>query len=301
MAGTGAAPPPAWYPDPGRRHEFRWWDGSRWTEHVSNRQVIGRDPLPPRGPGPSGVSATVGRAAPAPAAAPGPASGPVPGPAPGEEPRFEPGAWLEAFSVFLRRSPGMERALPMSFDVRDAGGTPLLSVVSAPALSAANATRRRAGAAGSDLLLVTPTDVPIARLARSGPGEQFVLLLPKGGVLGWAAVATDAEPAPGGAPGTDVGAAVDALLGGARTVGLTLGTEAAAPPWARLRMLSGSEGEITTTTGLLVATVSVEAVEPAGKRSAPGREHRLSYRTDITPTERLLTVTALIALDLAAL
>jgi hypothetical protein len=33
---SGAAAP-AWYPDPTRRHEQRYWDGSRWTEHVSTR------------------------------------------------------------------------------------------------------------------------------------------------------------------------------------------------------------------------------------------------------------------------
>ncbi|MBI2709247.1 MAG: DUF2510 domain-containing protein [Actinobacteria bacterium] len=30
-------PPPArWAPDPLGRHEFRYWDGARWTEHVSD-------------------------------------------------------------------------------------------------------------------------------------------------------------------------------------------------------------------------------------------------------------------------
>jgi uncharacterized protein YxjI len=34
--------PPAWYPDPFGRHESRWWDGSRWTEHVAShgRQAV---------------------------------------------------------------------------------------------------------------------------------------------------------------------------------------------------------------------------------------------------------------------
>ncbi|MCV7301920.1 DUF2510 domain-containing protein [Mycobacterium barrassiae] len=32
----------AWHPDPSGRHELRWWDGSRWTEQVSDggRQSI---------------------------------------------------------------------------------------------------------------------------------------------------------------------------------------------------------------------------------------------------------------------
>ncbi len=29
--------PPEWLPDPTGRHELRYWDGNRWTEHVSTR------------------------------------------------------------------------------------------------------------------------------------------------------------------------------------------------------------------------------------------------------------------------
>ena len=34
--------PPGWFPDPFGRHESRWWDGTRWTEHVAShgRQMV---------------------------------------------------------------------------------------------------------------------------------------------------------------------------------------------------------------------------------------------------------------------
>lgn len=51
---TGArqsGPAASWYPDPSRRHTHRYWDGSRWTEHISDNGVPGVDsvtaPLPP--------------------------------------------------------------------------------------------------------------------------------------------------------------------------------------------------------------------------------------------------------------
>jgi uncharacterized protein DUF2510 len=37
--------PAGWFADPGRRHELRYWDGQRWTEHVSDRGTQGVDPL----------------------------------------------------------------------------------------------------------------------------------------------------------------------------------------------------------------------------------------------------------------
>jgi len=43
--------PADWYPDPSGRHEHRYWDGSRWTEHVAShgRQSTDHDPssMPP--------------------------------------------------------------------------------------------------------------------------------------------------------------------------------------------------------------------------------------------------------------
>jgi hypothetical protein len=40
-----AAPTGAWHPDPSGRHESRWWDGGRWTEHVSDAGRVGTDRL----------------------------------------------------------------------------------------------------------------------------------------------------------------------------------------------------------------------------------------------------------------
>jgi ribosomal protein L32 len=44
---AGALPPPAWAPDPSRQHELRYWDGAKWTEHVSDGGVQAVDPVPP--------------------------------------------------------------------------------------------------------------------------------------------------------------------------------------------------------------------------------------------------------------
>lgn len=38
--------PPAWHPDPTGRHQYRYWDGSRWTDHVSDQGVTSTDPVP---------------------------------------------------------------------------------------------------------------------------------------------------------------------------------------------------------------------------------------------------------------
>ena len=45
---TGIAP--CWLTDPSGRHEQRYWSGSEWTEHVTDRGVPGTDP-PPRNTG----------------------------------------------------------------------------------------------------------------------------------------------------------------------------------------------------------------------------------------------------------
>ena len=39
------AVPAGWYADPKSRHEYRYWDGSRWTEHVADRGKLTLDPV----------------------------------------------------------------------------------------------------------------------------------------------------------------------------------------------------------------------------------------------------------------
>ncbi|MGI9643570.1 MAG: DUF2510 domain-containing protein [Acidimicrobiia bacterium] len=36
---------PAWYPDPTGRYEARYWDGRKWTSHISHYGATGADPL----------------------------------------------------------------------------------------------------------------------------------------------------------------------------------------------------------------------------------------------------------------
>lgn len=39
------SPAPGWHPDPTARHEYRYWDGTRWTDDVSDGGVTSNDPL----------------------------------------------------------------------------------------------------------------------------------------------------------------------------------------------------------------------------------------------------------------
>ena len=44
----------SWLADPTGAHELRYWNGTSWTEHVSDQGTTGQDPLttelPPRAP-----------------------------------------------------------------------------------------------------------------------------------------------------------------------------------------------------------------------------------------------------------
>jgi hypothetical protein len=46
--------PAAWHPDPSGKHDHRWWDGERWTEHVADAGQASVDPLDAAPPAPGG-------------------------------------------------------------------------------------------------------------------------------------------------------------------------------------------------------------------------------------------------------
>ena len=100
---SAVPPPPAaprplpaagWFPDPGGRHEHRYWDGAAWTDHVADRGVAGLDAVvaaPPvvASPQPAMTSAALSGVAPPPSVPTNsddwftlepPRYGPLPGP-----------------------------------------------------------------------------------------------------------------------------------------------------------------------------------------------------------------------------
>jgi uncharacterized protein (AIM24 family) len=64
----------SWQSDPEGRHEYRWWDGQRWTDQVSNRGQVSRAPMG-GAPGPGGGQSQGGSA---PQGGGGPSHGSVP-------------------------------------------------------------------------------------------------------------------------------------------------------------------------------------------------------------------------------
>jgi hypothetical protein len=43
-AAGGAGQAPGWHPDPSGKHEMRYWNGTGWTEDVSDKGVAAKDP-----------------------------------------------------------------------------------------------------------------------------------------------------------------------------------------------------------------------------------------------------------------
>ena len=79
----------SWSPDPTGRHQVRWWDGSAWTDHVSDDGATSTDPMVPPTP------------------PPGPAVPPPPGGLPTPEPAAPAGGgrsklpWIAAAVVLV--------------------------------------------------------------------------------------------------------------------------------------------------------------------------------------------------------
>jgi len=48
MSDSPATAPAGWHPDPQGRHELRYWDGAKWTDHVSDAGVTATDPVTPK-------------------------------------------------------------------------------------------------------------------------------------------------------------------------------------------------------------------------------------------------------------
>ena len=44
---AGEAAPPDWHPDPTGRHQYRYWDGTCWTEHVADDGLSSTDAIGP--------------------------------------------------------------------------------------------------------------------------------------------------------------------------------------------------------------------------------------------------------------
>jgi hypothetical protein len=72
----------SWLADPTGAHELRYWDGSSWTEHVSDQGRTGQDPLTTELPPPPD-------AFPPPPPMPPPAAAPAPVPAPAGKPSWK--------------------------------------------------------------------------------------------------------------------------------------------------------------------------------------------------------------------
>jgi hypothetical protein len=45
MSETPVDVPAGWHPDPRGRHDMRYWDGAKWTDHVSDAGVTSTDPV----------------------------------------------------------------------------------------------------------------------------------------------------------------------------------------------------------------------------------------------------------------
>ena len=80
--------PAGWQPDPRGRHEYRYWDGKQWTDHVSDQGEVSTDPVAdtsPAGEVASGEKSAIFTPEPTPAPSTA-GSSPPPGASAGPEP-----------------------------------------------------------------------------------------------------------------------------------------------------------------------------------------------------------------------
>ncbi len=73
-----------WFPDPAGRHQYRYWNGTAWTDNVADNGVPGTDPLD--APAAAVVSSPAAGVPPAASGTGGPPGGPAPGAGPSSKP-----------------------------------------------------------------------------------------------------------------------------------------------------------------------------------------------------------------------
>ncbi len=112
----------SWQPDPNGRHQYRYWDGSQWTDQVADDGVTSVDPPDPGSTPPAGaVAAPADAAAPAEPAVPTPTE-PI-APTPAEPVPTEPTASTWGTPP---TDPGATTAMPVAGGEPPAGGVPPL-------------------------------------------------------------------------------------------------------------------------------------------------------------------------------
>ncbi len=134
--------PAGWHPDPRERHEYRYWDGTAWTDHVADQGQASTDPVDRIGPRED--------SRPEPKPKPEPKPEPEPEPRAGEEPAAtEPAASGDLWSSREGTGdPAEDHAGADAQDEADRGPTPSAGP---PA-----ASRRRSPAIAALLTVVAP-------------------------------------------------------------------------------------------------------------------------------------------------
>jgi hypothetical protein len=108
----------SWQPDPNGRHQYRYWDGSQWTDQVADDGVTAVDPPDPGAPPPADAAAPVAESPAEPAPAEPTATDPTPPAEP--TPPSDPTPTEPTSSTWGAppTDPGATTAMPV------AGGTP---------------------------------------------------------------------------------------------------------------------------------------------------------------------------------